>query len=154
VFQRILCATDFSDTAEAAWEAACELARTHRAELILVHVFTELPVYPEVAVIEVQRVWEEQRAWVDKELTDRAAAAGGHGLTARSLLKTGVAPEGIVEAATEVQADLIVIGTHGRTGLTRLVIGSVAERVVRLAPCPVLCIKPRAAARDATRAAA
>ena len=154
MFQRILCATDFSDTAEAAWEAACELARTHRAELILVHVFTELPVYPEVAVIEVQRVWEDQRGWVEKELADRVAAGSRRGLSARSLLKTGVAPESIVEAATETKADLIVIGTHGRTGLTRLVIGSVAERVVRLAPCPVLCVKPTAAKRDTARAAA
>ena len=68
--------------------------------------------------------------------------------------RIGVAPESIVEAATETNADLIVIGTHGRTGLTRLVIGSVAERVVRLAPCPVLCVKPTAAKRDTARAAA
>ena len=153
MFQRILCATDFSDTAEAAWEAACELARTLRSELVLVHVFTELPVYPEVAVLEVQRIWEEQRTWVEKELADRVAAATRRGLTARYLLKTGMAAEGIVDAATEAQADLIVIGTHGRTGLTRLVIGSVAERVVRLAPCPVLTIKPAAAVRDRARAA-
>jgi universal stress protein A len=154
MFQRILCATDFSDTAETAWEGACELARMLRAELILVHVFTELPIYPEVAVIEVQRVWEEQRAWVEKELADRVAAASRRGLTARYLVKTGVAAEGIVDASTEAHADLIVIGTHGRTGLTRLVIGSVAERVVRLAPCPVLTIKPAAADRGKARAAA
>jgi nucleotide-binding universal stress UspA family protein len=153
MFRRILCATDFSDTAEAAWEAACELARAHRAELVLVHVFTEFPIYPEVAVVEVQRVWEEQRAWVENALAERVTAATRQGLTARWLLKTGVAPEAIVDAATETRADLIAIGTHGRTGLTRLVIGSVAERVVRLAPCAVLSIKP-AADRQAARAAA
>ena len=154
MFQRILCATDFSDTAEAAWEAACELARTHRAELILVHVFTELPLYPEVAVIEVQRVWDEQRAWVERALAERVSAATRRGLNARSLLKSGTAAEGIVDAAAENDADLIVLGTHGRTGLTRLVVGSVAERVVRLAPCAVLSVKPRVAAAESRRAAA
>ena len=58
----------------------------------------------------------------------------------------------IIELSKQVGADLIVIGTHGRTGVTRLVIGSVAERVVRLAPCPVLTVKP--VRRDAARAAA
>src|SRR5205814_9324491 len=107
MFQRILCATDFSDTAEAAWAAARELARTQRAELILVHVFTELPIYPDVAVLEVQRVWEDQRAWVERELAERVTAATARGLTARWVFKTGVAPESIVETAAEEHADLI-----------------------------------------------
>ena len=154
MFQRILCATDFSDTAEAAWDAARELSRTHRAELALVHVFTELPIYPEVAVLEVQRVWEDQRAWVERALAERVTAATAQGLTARWVLKTGTAPEAIAETAVETRADLIVIGTHGRTGLSRLVIGSVAERVVRLAPCPVLTVKPPEVAREAAREAA
>ena len=153
MFQRILCATDFSDTAEAAWEVACDLARTHRSQLTLVHAFTELPVYPEVAVASVQRVWEEQRLWVQQALDQRIAAATARGLTASAAFKTGPAPETILEAATDERADLIVIGTHGRTGLTRLVIGSVAERVVRIAPCPVLVVKPPAV-REVARAAA
>jgi len=154
MFRHILCATDFSDAAEAAWAAACELGRTLSGELLLVHVFTEFPVYPEVAVIEVQRVWDEQRAWVERALAERVGAAARRGLTARSLIKTGMAAEGIVDAAAESHADLIVIGTHGRTGLTRLVVGSVAERVVRLAPCAVLTIKPAAVAAEHLRAAA
>jgi universal stress protein A len=153
MFQRILCATDFSDTAEAAWEVACDLARTHQAQLVLVHAFIELPVYPEVAVASVQRVWEEQRLWVQQALDQRVEAANARGLTARAVLKTGPAPEAVVDAATEERADLIVIGTHGRTGLTRLVIGSVAERVVRIAPCPVLIVKPTTT-RHEIRAAA
>ena len=152
MFRRILCATDFSDTAEAAWQAARELALTHHAELILVHAFTEFPVYPEVAGPEVARVWEDQRAWVERALAERVAAASG--LPARSVLKTGTAAESIVEAAAESQADLVVIGTHGHTGLTRLLIGSVAERVVRLAPCAGLTVKPREAARAAAAKAA
>ena len=141
MFQRIVCATDFSGTAENAWEAARELARTHRAELTLVHVFTEMPIYPEVAVLEVQRVWEDQRAWVERALAERVAAATSSGLTARWVLKTGVAPEAIVEAATETGADLIVIGTHGRRGLERVLLGSGAEQIIRMAPVPVLVIR-------------
>ena len=99
-------------------------------------------------------MWEEQRAWVEQALNERVAAATRDGLTARALIKTGVAAEGIVDAATESDADLIVIGTHGRTGLTRLVVGSVAERVVRLAPRAVLTIKPAAVAGEHVRKAA
>jgi universal stress protein A len=153
MFQRILCATDFSDTAEAAWEVACDLARTHRADLVLLHVFAELSTYPEVAVASVQRVWGEQRLWVQQALDQRVGAANAHGLTARPVLTTGVAPESIVDTAREEGADLIVIGTHGRTGLTRLVIGSVAERVVRMAPCPVLVVKPPATRKTRQSAA-
>ena len=154
MFKRILCGTDLSDTAEAAWTTGCELARTLHADVILVHVFIALPVYPDVAVIEVQRLWEDQRAWVENTLTERVHAATTRGLNARFIIKTGTAPESIVEAATEAHADLIVIGTHGRTGLTRLVIGSVAERVVRHAPCAVLTVKPTAVAAAVARPAA
>ena len=146
MFQRILCATDFSETAEAAWTAACELAHTQHAELILVHVFTELPVYPDVAVLEVQRLWEEQRAWVERELTERVRATAARGLAARWVLKTGVAPEAIVETAAEAHADLIVIGTHGRRGFSRLVVGSDAEAVMRASPVPVLLVRAPGAA--------
>lgn len=143
MFKRILCATDFSDTAETAWEAACQLARVHQAELTLVHVFVELPVYPEVAVTTIQGVWEEQRLWIEQQLTERVEAATARGITARYLLRTGTAPEEIARASTDEGADLVVVGTHGRTGIDRLLIGSVAERVVRAAPCPVLTVKPR-----------
>lgn len=155
VFQRILCATDFSETAEAAWEMACELARVHRAELALVHAFTDLPsyAYAEVPGPAVQKVWEEQRQWVQQALEERTAAAAARGLTVKPLLKTGAAATVIADAAAEQGVDLVVVGTHGRTGLNRLVIGSVAERVVRIAPCPVLTVKPPAA-RERARVAA
>jgi nucleotide-binding universal stress UspA family protein len=153
MFKRIVCATDFSDTAEAAWELATELGRTHQAALVLVHVFIELPVYPEVAVASIQRVWEEQRRWAEEQLAERIEVAAGRGLAARYLLRTGTAPEEIVRTATDEHADLVVVGTHGRTGLDRLMIGSVAERVVRVAPCPVLTVKPRPAAKSARAAA-
>jgi nucleotide-binding universal stress UspA family protein len=143
MFRRIVVATDFSETAETAWAVAMDLALTHQSEVVLAHVFVDLPVYPEVAVVAVQRVWEEQREWVEGALGERVAAARGRGVQARWLLKTGSPTEGIVEAAREEAADLLVVGTHGRSGVSRLVIGSVAERVVRSAPCPVLIVKPQ-----------
>ena len=153
MFKRIVCATDFSDTAETAWEMAGELARIHTSELVLIHVFTELPISPEVAVATVQQVWEEQRVWTEQQLAERVEAAIRRGLAARYLLRTGTPAEEIEEAATEEGADLVVVGTHGRTGLERLIIGSVAESVVRTAPCPVLTVKPPPS-RETVRAAA
>jgi len=153
MFERIVCATDFSDTAEVAWQLAVELARAHQAELVLVHVFIELPIYSEVAVSSLQQVWEEQRLWAEQQLAERVEAAAGRGLAVRYLLRTGTAAEEIAQTATDEHADLVVVGTHGRTGLNRLMIGSVAERVVRVAPCPVLTVKPHPV-REAARAAA
>jgi nucleotide-binding universal stress UspA family protein len=155
VFKRILCATDFSETAEAAWDIACEMARLHRGELTLLHVFVELPLYSmaEVPGPAVAQIWDEQRAWVQRALDERVAAAGTTGLTVRALLKAGSPAAAITDTAAEEGSELIVIGTHGRTGLNRLVIGSVAERVVRIAPCPVLTVKPHTSAREARAAA-
>ena len=144
MFQRIVCATDFSDTAEAAWAVACGLAAVHRAELTLVHIFPDLPPSPDVAVPSVMEVWEEQRRWVSQELERRVADAVARGLRSRAVLKMGPAAAGLVEAVNEVGGDLVVVGTHGRTGLERVLLGSVAEQVVRAAPCAVLTVKPRA----------
>ena len=91
--------------------------------------------------------------WTEQRLAEHAEAMTRRGLATRFLLRTGTAAEEIGQAATDEGADLIVVGTHGRTGLERLVIGSVAERVVRIAPCPVLTVKPPPP-REAARAAA
>src|SRR4030095_6437789 len=144
---RIVCATDFSDTAEAAWEVACGLAEVHRAELTLGHVFPDLAASPDVAVPSVMEVWEEQRRWVSQELDRRVAGAVARGVRSRAVLKMGPAAAGLVEAVSEVGGDLLVVGTHGRTGLERVLLGSVAEQVVRAAPCAVLTVKPLARGR-------
>jgi universal stress protein A len=119
----------------------------HRAELTLVHVFPDLPPSPDVAVPSVMEVWEEQRRWVSQELERRVADAVARGLRSRAVLKMGPAAAGLVEAVNEVGGDLVVVGTHGRTGLERVLLGSVAEQVVRAAPCAVLTVKPRARER-------
>ena len=142
-FRRILVATDFAESAEEALARAVDLGRTHGAELLLLHVFVDLPAYPEVSAGRVEAIYEEQRRWVEAELERQARRARSQGLLARPVLRTGAPASTIAEVAAEERADLVVVGTHGRTGLDRLVVGSVAERVVRLAPCPVLVVKRR-----------
>ena len=151
-FRRILVATDFAESAERALACAVQLARRHGAELVLVHVYMDLPAYPEITAGQVEAIYEEQRAWIESALERRARAARGEGLLARAVLRTGRAAAMIAETAKEEGADLLVVGTHGRSGLDRLILGSVAEHVVRLASCPVLVIKSAATAARADAA--
>jgi nucleotide-binding universal stress UspA family protein len=118
-----------------------QLARRHGAELVLLHVYMDLPAYPEITAGQVEAIYEEQRRWIDSALERRARSARSEGLLARALLRTGPAASTIADTAREEGADLLVVGTHSRSGLDRLIVGSVAERVVRLAACPVLVIK-------------
>ena len=148
-FRRILVATDFAESAERALACAVQLARRHGAELVLVHVYMDLPAYPEITAGQVEAIYEEQRAWIEAALERRARAARGEGLLARAVLRTGPAASTIAETAKDEGADLLVVGTHGRSGLDRLILGSVAERVVRLASCPVLVVKSAEAAARA-----
>jgi nucleotide-binding universal stress UspA family protein len=140
-FRRILVATDFAESAERARACAVQLARRHGAELVLLHVYMDLPAYPEITAGQVEAIYEEQRRWIDSALERRARSARSEGLLARALLRTGPAASTIADTAREEGADLLVVGTHSRSGLDRLIVGSVAERVVRLAACPVLVIK-------------
>ena len=141
-FRRILVAIDFEESAEQALARAVELARTEGAELMLLHVYIDLPAYPDVTAGRVQAIYQEQRHWVEGELERRARHARAQGLIARPMVRTGSPAVTIAQVAAEQQADLVVVGTHGRSGLDRFMLGSVAERVVRQAPCPVLVVKP------------
>jgi nucleotide-binding universal stress UspA family protein len=144
-FRRILVATDFAESAERALACAVELARIHSAELMLLHVYMELPAYPEIAAGQVTAIYEEQRRWVEDALERRARSARASGVLARVLVRTGSPAATIAQTAAEEGADLVMVGTHGRSGIDRLLVGSVAERVVRGAPCPVLVVKTREA---------
>jgi nucleotide-binding universal stress UspA family protein len=89
---------------------------------------------------------EEQRKWARQEVSNLAARLAKRGVKCNVLLEHGAPQERIVETAKRVKADLILMSTHGRTGLSHLMLGSVAERVVRTAPCAVLIV-PHAARR-------
>lgn len=146
MFYRIVVATDFSECAEGAWELARRIGAAPGSELILAHVLTEVPLYGEgVFNIETARkVREGARKWAEATLEAWVGKAHAEGLSARAALRTGVPHEEIVALARDERADLVVIGTTGRGGLDRALLGSVADRVVRLAPCPVLTIRETA----------
>jgi len=138
----ILVPTDLSDASDPALLYACELATKLDGKVALVNVIgllaygvAEVGLAVTNATIEGQI--HENEALLEKLAQDvRTRCPVGP-----VLLKTGDASEMIGEAARETNADLIVMGTHGRTGFSRLLIGSVAEKVVRTAPCPVLTIR-------------
>jgi nucleotide-binding universal stress UspA family protein len=144
--QRILHATDFSPASGAAFTRAVEMARESRAELVVAHVLA--PVAPLVSDGYISpKVYDDlqksARAQAQKQLDALVARAKKAGARASGLLLEGVAFSQIVRAARARRASLIVMGTHGRSGLARLFLGSVAERVVATARCPVLTVRGR-----------
>ena len=143
LFYRIVVPTDFSDCAEDAWGLAQRLAAVSGAELVLVHVLVEAPLFSEgpFTMDRVRKVYETARTWGQESLDTWMAEAQAKGLKARVALRTGVPYREIVDLVTDERADLVVIGTHGRGGIDRALLGSVADRVVRLAPCPVLTVR-------------
>ena len=142
-FYRIVVPTDFSTCSEEAWALAQRLAGAFGSELIPVHVLVENPLWGErpFNMDRVREVYELARTWGRAELDKWAAQGKAAGLKVRPALRTGVPHEEIVALATDELADLLVIGTHGRGGVSRVLLGSVADRVVRLAPCPVLTVR-------------
>lgn len=141
--KKILCATDFSSCAEQAIDQAVRLARALGAELVLLHVAVEAPLFREglAGSEEVRRVFAAQRDWARATLEERAAACRGAGVPTVALVVPGVPAQEILSAAETEAADLIVLGTHGRGGFARWLLGSVADRVVRSARCPVLTVR-------------
>lgn len=147
IFHRIVVPTDFSDCAEEAWALAKRVAGPLSSEVVLAHILVQPIVYgdPALAADSTLQLFEQGRKWVEDELEKWASAARAEGATVRTIVRMGSANEEIVNLATDEHADLIIMGTHGRTGLNRLLLGSVADRVIRLAPCPVLTVrKPEA----------
>jgi nucleotide-binding universal stress UspA family protein len=142
-FKHILVATDFSDAARAAVELARAMACECGASLTVVHVCEvrgasmTAPIPYERATPIVQRA-EDQLDPVLEHVREACPRADG-------LVKMGAAAEQILATAGEVRADLIVLGTHGRRGFARAMMGSVAEEVVRLSPVPVLTLRARGA---------
>jgi nucleotide-binding universal stress UspA family protein len=146
----ILHPTDFSERSVNAFEVACSLARDSGARLIVLHVL-ERPViaYTGVAMAPpAPGPSEEERTALLKRLNQVQPPAPAVAVEHR--LEQGDPATGILQVAQEAGCDLIVMGTHGRTGLGRLLLGSVAEQVLRKAPCPVLTVKtPLPEARSA-----
>ncbi len=152
----ILSPIDFSDPSNEALHTAADLAARFDSELLLAHVVPMLPRLPSPAAIFNEAEYEQElhRDAVDR-LTELAGRLTAKGVKARSEVGTAndIGME-IVRLAEHSNVDLIVIATHGMTGWHRLAFGSVAEKVVRLAGCPVLLLRAEAAAKPASSSVA
>jgi nucleotide-binding universal stress UspA family protein len=137
--RHILVPTDFGAPSSAAVDLAIDLAQGLDAELTLLHVW-EIPDYP---YLELMAHSPEVTRAENAALTGLAEGLRQAQLrlpTAKSVLRSGVPWQGILEAVKELNGDLIVMGTHGLRGLSHALLGSVTEKVVRLSPVPVLTV--------------
>ena len=144
---RILVATDFSDFSKEALAYAVYLARGFGADLYLLHVF-EPPFFSRTGVSPSVRPevhqWIQEMKEEDSRELNLAASEIRHQISkVHPILKEGEPFLEILKAAGEIPADLIVLGTHGRTGLAHVLMGSVAERIVRKSSCPVFTVRPK-----------
>jgi nucleotide-binding universal stress UspA family protein len=142
----VLVGIDFTDSSQEALATAENLARAApRAELHLVHAFSlpSIPADPQELFARAENAFSGRLA-AAREKVDKMAAAATHGISrVTGHVRMGGPASTIVELASEIGADLIVVGSAQRTGVSRLVFGSVAEKVARTAPCPVLVVRPK-----------
>jgi len=138
----ILVPIDFSDNARAVIEWAAHLAGEQKSKLVLFHAY-HLPV--EFQQLEGAYLppdfWSNVKQEAEQQLASHSQKIRTHQVEVEALVREGYPATVIIEAAESHGADLIVIGTHGHTGLKHLLLGSIAERVVQKAPCPVLTVK-------------
>jgi len=142
--RRILYASDFSKASGRAFTTALTLARSNNAVLTILHV--NVPIMPLVPEQVIQSdTWEqldtEARRWSRRRLARLLKRAKTGGARANTLLMNGDPSQQIVHAARSTRADLVVVGTHGRTGFSKFILGSVAGRVVATASCPVVTVR-------------
>lgn len=137
----ILVATDFSVAAEAALDRAIELAAELKAKVYVLHAY-QLPVvgYPDGALVASAEITERIVTLAEKELAACVAKRRSSGVELVPILKQADPRAAVLAVAEEVFADLVVMGTHGRHGIARALIGSVAEAVVRTSTVPVLTV--------------
>jgi nucleotide-binding universal stress UspA family protein len=139
----ILYAIDFSEGARAAMDHAITLARDYRAKLILLHILQDISIADwyvpsslsmgELMEDMEKNAWEEMRTW-EAEIASKVS-------TVEVMIVRGIPFVEIIKTARDKHADLVIIGTHGRTGIDHMLFGSTAEKVVRKSPCPVLTVR-------------
>lgn len=141
----ILVPTDFGEGSDAAIAYAVELAKVIGAELVVLHTY-EIPVvgFPDGTLVATAELTTRVLEGARTGLAGIATKLEPSGVRVRTLVKQGDTWRTILEVADEVSAGLIVMGTHGRRGLPRALLGSVAEKVVRTASCPVLTVRAAA----------
>jgi nucleotide-binding universal stress UspA family protein len=143
-FRHILAPTDFSDYSKQAVASGLELAKKFSAKLSILHVI-ELPPYPVEGYVPpslTATFLEDLERQASQELVQVVPEAESAGVEVVRQVAVGSPYQKIIDRAEAEQVDLIVMATAGRTGFSRLIMGSIAERVVRTASCPVLTIRP------------
>ena len=138
--RRVLLGTDLSRTSELATDRAFDLAHRHGAELLVVSVIDPRDLAQQSRAIRTR--WDQVRDRRQDAAQALVARGRSIGVTVSFLVWTGDPGESIVSAAASESVDLVVVGTHGRGTIGRLLLGSVSEYVVRNAPCPVLVVRP------------
>jgi len=146
--RKILFPTDFSGRSEYALRLATAVARDYDAGMVIMHVAPPpLVVYGEGMIAEQPELYQKEL----KEKLDRVVPEDT-GIRVEHVLAEGDPATEVIRVARETGADLIIMATHGWTGLTRFLMGSVAEAVVRKAPCPVLTVKAPVPVKESAKA--
>lgn len=144
---KVLVPTDFSDFSKPAITYGCAIAEKFGAELHLLNVVPDQAMLvPEVAAFSPESMMAQSESLVRearRQLAELPASGWQTGKPVIREVRTGPAAMEIIDYATKENIDMVVIGTHGRSGLMHILMGSIAERVVRLSPCPVLTVKPQ-----------
>jgi universal stress protein A len=149
--KRILVPTDFSTTSDLAVDYAIDLAKRYDGSLHLLHVVEDTYLahaYPDGYFAELPGIYAKLRAEADQRLRERCARCAVEAVPVTGQIADGRPARVIVETATAMATDLIAMGTQGRSGVAHFIMGSVAERVVRTAPCPVLTVRDTARVAD------
>ena len=143
--KKILFCTDFSENSEPAGQYAAEYAAVFDADLSIVHVIDSwagYPWYTEGAPQNILTVVKHLEELTTVKLEQVAKELGKKKESVKTFLSNGVPAEEIVRVAEQESIDLIIMGTHGWSGVRHMLLGSVAEKILRAAPCPVLVVKP------------
>ncbi|MEE9487642.1 MAG: universal stress protein [Candidatus Brocadiales bacterium] len=141
--KRILCPVDYSVSSSEAMKYAAHIAGEEGAKVYLIHVIDVRSYGHESPLdLEMPKPSQENVDRMKKELVeDLFQEKGGKGVEVEAMVVMGKPVEEILKAAKEQKIDMIVMGTHGRTGIPHVIVGSVAENVIRKAPCPVLTVR-------------
>jgi nucleotide-binding universal stress UspA family protein len=142
--RRILFASDLSKASAKAFATAVRLAKATHAEVMILHALVPFtPLVPEhyIGGATLDQINADARRWCQQQVATLMAKAKSGGVRASGLTMTGDPAEQIVRAARAKRADFLVLGTHGRTGLNRFFVGSVAQRVIARALCPVVTVR-------------
>lgn len=159
-FKKIICPIDFSKSSRRILETAYTLAQQFGSKLLLVHVVPPIPTLgpppefsmPDPTAFNIEAYQKELREAAGKELEKMIKMGRESGVRVETTVKLGNPAEGIMRLSQDKKADLIIISTHGKTGLLSRLFGSVTETVVRHSPCPVLLLPPPRKAEPSAKA--